>query len=72
MMPQFGRSLPELSLLANKVLNNIYEHHGHLLTTLDHPWLTPAKLREMADAVHAKGAALQNCWGFIDGTVNMY
>jgi len=22
-----------------------------------------------ADAIHAKGAALDNCWGFVDGTV---
>ena len=27
-------------------------------------------VREMADAVYAKGAALPNCWGFVDGTVS--
>ena len=26
-------------------------------------------MQEYADAIHAKGAALQNCWGFVDGTV---
>ena len=71
MMPQFGRSPQELSLIANKVMDEIYETHGHLLTTIDHPWLTRAKLREMADAVHEVGAALPNCWGFVDGTVNI-
>ena len=43
MITQFGRSLQELSLIANKVMDEIYEQHGHLLTTLDprhHPWLT--------------------------------
>ncbi|CAH3176394.1 unnamed protein product, partial [Porites evermanni] len=69
MMPQFGRSPQELSLIANKVMDEIYETHGHLLTTIDHPWLTRAKRREMADAVHEVGAALPNCWGFVDGTV---
>lgn len=71
MMPQFGRSPQELSLIANKVMDEIYETHGHLLATIDHPWLTRAKLREMADAVHEVGAALPNCWGFVDGTVNI-
>jgi len=58
MMPQFGRSPEELSLIANKVIDEIYETHGHLLTTIDHPLLTRAKLREMVDAVHEVGAAL--------------
>ena len=71
MMPQFGRSPQELSLIANKVMDEIDEMHGHLLTTIDHPWLTRAKLRETADAVHEVGAALPNCWGFVDGTVNI-
>lgn len=70
-MPQFGRSPQELSLIANKVVNEIYTLHGHLLTTLHHPWLTRAKLRETAEVVHQKGAALTNCWGFVDGTVSM-
>ena len=73
MITQFGRSPQELSLIANKVMDEIYEKHGHLLTTLDplhHPWLTRQRLREMADAVCAKGAALPNCWGFVDGTVS--
>ena len=73
MITQFGRSPQELSLIANKVMDEIYEQHGHLLTTLDplhHPWLTRQRLREMADAVCAKGAALPNCWGFVDGTVS--
>ena len=52
-------------------MDEIYETHGHLLTTIDHPWLTRAKRREMADAVHEVGAALPNCWGFVDGTVNI-
>mgnify|MGYP006896122729 CR=1 FL=1 len=30
MMPQFGRSLQELSLIANKVMDEIYETLGHL------------------------------------------
>lgn len=69
LMPQFGRSLPEISLITNAVTDYIYDTHGHLLTTLNHPWMASVNLKEMADAVHAKGAPLQNCWGFVDGTV---
>ena len=68
-MPQFGRSLPEISLITNAVINYIYDTHRHLLTTLDHPWMARENLKEMADAVHAKGAPIQSCWGFVDGTV---
>ena len=52
-------------------MDEIYGTHGHLLTTIDHPWRKRAKLREMDDAVHEVGAALPNCWGFVDGTVNI-
>ena len=31
--------------------------------------LSPPLLQEYADAIRAKGAPLQNCFGFIDGTV---
>ena len=70
-MPQFGRSIPELSLIANQVIEQIYHDHGYLLQTLDQPWLAPNKLVEMCDAVSAKGAALSNCWGFLDGKVSV-
>ena len=31
--------------------------------------MSPANSEEFASAVSNRGAALQNCWGFIDGTV---
>ena len=37
----------------------------HLLDTLDLVWLDPDMF---ADAIHAKGAPLTRCWGFVDGT----
>ena len=36
-----------------------------MLTSLDLAWLDPAIF---ADAIHRKGAPLNQCWGFIDGT----
>ena len=44
----------------------MYERFGHLLRDLDLVWLDPSSF---AEAVHAKGAPLQQCFGFIDGTV---
>ena len=31
--------------------------------------LTPDKLAEYANAIYQKGAAIDFCWGFVDGTV---
>lgn len=69
MIPRFGRCVPELCEITLEVLDFVYLTHGHLIHSLDQPWLHPAKLQEYADAVHEKGSALPNCWGFIDGTV---
>lgn len=65
----FGRSKSELIMIFSCVVDFIFDQHHSLLTTLDVPWLTAEKLEEMASAVHEKGAALENAWGFVDGTV---
>ena len=36
---------------------------------LIYSWLSHDHLQLFADAIHNKGAALDNCWGFVDGTV---
>ena len=36
---------------------------------MNQPWLSPANLEIYAEKIHRKGAALDNCWGFVDGTV---
>ena len=60
-MPIFGRSVHQLSL--------IYNTHGHKITRWNHGILNPPLIATYADAVHSKGAVLDNCFGFIDGTV---
>lgn len=40
-----------------------------MIQDLNQPWLSPNCLQNFAYVVYAKGAALDNCWGFIDGTV---
>ena len=69
LIPRFGRSVPESSLILSEVCSYIYDRHGYLITDLNQPWLQPHCLEAFADAIHRKGAALDNCWGFIDGTV---
>ena len=47
----------------------IYDTHGWRIKQWNHDLLSPARLQTYADAVYAKGAALENCFGFVDGTV---
>lgn len=45
-------------------MDDIHERFNHLLTSLDLVWLHPELFSE---AIEAKGAPLQWCWGVIDG-----
>ena len=42
---------------------------GHLNRDLNQALLTADNLIMFADIIHAKGAALNDIWGFINGTV---
>ena len=65
----FARPVPQLSIVANHLTDFLYQRWSHLLTSFNQPWLSSNNLQIYADAIQAKGGALQNCWGFIDGTV---
>jgi len=65
----FGRPKSTLSLIVNYTLDFIYDRHGYLLSMLDQPWFQQEALETYATAIHAKGAPLTTCFGFIDGTV---
>ncbi len=49
-------------------MRHVSETFGHL-ETFDQDWLQPNKLAEYSQAVYQKSNALENCWGFIDGTM---
>ncbi|CAB3997309.1 Hypothetical predicted protein [Paramuricea clavata] len=66
---RFGRPVPQLCMNTNIVVDDLYERYSHLFQDLDQPWLSPENLQLYATAIHNKGAALDNCWGFVDGTV---
>ena len=69
MVSRFGRAIPQLCMMNNTVLNRIHTQWGHLLTNFNQQWLSPQNLVDYAQKVHNKGAPLNNCWGFVDGTV---
>lgn len=69
LIARFGRPVPEICMMTNKVLNFIFENHGHRITQWNNTILNHECLEQYAEAIYAKGAALNNCFGFVDGTV---
>lgn len=49
-----------------QIIDDVYVRFRHLLESLDLIWLNP---EDFSAAIHAKGGALHQCWGFVDGTV---
>lgn len=66
---RFGRNPTALCLIFNEVLDLVYENHHHRLDEWNHELLQPQQMQEYAAAIHAKGAPLTHCFGFIDGTL---
>lgn len=69
MIPRFGRPVSVTSLITNDVIDYIYDVHGHLITQWNQDIMNPGALQRYADAISRKGAPLNNCFGFVDGTV---
>ena len=69
MVSRFGRPIPVLSMVTNQVLDFIYDTHGRRVLQWNHNLLNPRSLEEYTYAVSRKGAPLDNCFGFVDGTV---
>ena len=69
MVHRFGRPIPVLSMVTNQVLDFIYDTHGWRILQWNHDLLNPRSLEEYTYAVSRKGAPLDNCFGFVDGTV---
>ena len=69
MIPRFAKPVPVLSMIPNTVVDFIYNMHGHRIMQWNNFLLDQLKLEQYAAAVAEKGVALDNSWGFIDGTV---
>ena len=72
----FGRPAPEISMIStavsNPVIDFIFEHHGRRISEWNHTVLNHRALKTYAEAVSDKGAALDNCFGFVDGTNSLH
>ena len=69
MIPLFGRTVPELSMISNVVVDYICNQHSHKLLQWNEMLFHPENLQAYANAIHFQGATLNNCIGFVDGTV---
>jgi hypothetical protein len=69
MMPRFARPVPQLCMISNLLMNHIYTTWYHLLSTFNQHWLSIENLIKFCDAVHQKNGVMENCFGFVDGTV---
>ena len=65
----FGRPIPEISMTSNTVIDFIFQHHGRRMSEWNHTILNHHALQTYAEAVSDKGAVLDSCFGFVDGTV---
>ena len=55
-------------MITNEVMDNIFNNHSHRISQWNDDVLSPYLLQEYADVIDARGAPLENCFGFIDGT----
>ena len=69
LVPRFGRPFPQLSMVVSETMDLLFARFGNLFSRLNQPWLSQANLVDFSQSIYRKGAALDNCWGFIDGTV---
>ena len=69
MVKMFGRSVSEISLIVNCMLDHIYDTFCVTkLASIDQPWVVN-NLDAFAQAVSNKGSPLTRCICFLDGTV---
>ena len=69
LIPRFGRPVPEICMITTKVADFLYENHRHKIMEWNDTILNPECLERYATAIHLRGGALGNCFGFVDGTV---
>ena len=69
MIHRFGWAVPEISMITTRFEKWIFDHHHAKITGWNDQLLSRDKLQVYADAVADRGAALSNCFGFVDGTV---
>ena len=69
MIARFGKPVPVLCMINNYMIDYIYQAHSHRILQWNDSILNPHSLEIYSNAITAKGSPLDNCFGFIDGTV---
>ena len=69
MVARFARPVPVLCMINNYMIDFIYQSHSHRILEWNDSILDPYLLERYSRAITAKGSPLDNCFGFIDGTV---
>ena len=69
MVSRFGRPVPVICMVTNWFLDFVYDKHGHRILQWNDDILNPRSIQEYVNAITRKEAALDNCFGFIHGTV---
>ena len=72
LIQRFGRPVPEICMITGAVMDFIFDHHARRLTQWNSYILNAEALQMYADAVFSRGLRLQNCFGFVDGTVRPF
>ena len=67
MIPRFARPVPQYCVISTEIMNHIHLRSSHLLN--DCNLLQPRDLELYCQHIQQKGAPLDNCFGFVDGTV---
>lgn len=67
MIQRFAKPVPVLCMVAKKLFDHIYDHHGHRVTEWNQDILAPIKLQTFVDAITTRGALLKTLFGFVDG-----
>ena len=60
MVSHFARPAPELCIIANHMIDWIYNRWHHLLSSYNHDLLSPANLMLYADAIYRSGLGCSN------------
>ena len=69
MIAHFGKPVPVLCMVNKYTIYYIYQAHSHRILQWNDSILKPHSLEIYSNAITAKGSPLDNCFGFIDGTV---
>ena len=69
MVSLFARNPTEIFLIFNYAFDYIYNRFNQPLSSWNQDILQQNKLALYCNVIHQKGSSLQNCLGFVDGTV---